>query len=165
MPVMKRLNEKVSQTSIQNYFKITDVTSRKDLKVSKRVRIALDKMSGTAGDGESDEDEDKEVEKPKKVKLTKAKQAAKKSKSNEDGSSPKKSNEKASGKSIAVKTSRKRKPAVDESGPSTSSSSSSTVKKVILPDNNTPIPQREKDKEIMESRKQKAIQILKASKK
>lgn len=45
MPVMKKLNEKVSQKSIRNYFKITSVDCRQDLKVSDRVKKALKKMS------------------------------------------------------------------------------------------------------------------------
>lgn len=139
LPVMRRLNEKKSQKSIENYFKISGVTSRTDLKVSKRVRAALNQMSGDLEDPNLDE----EMIERKKTKK----------KSSKD---PKKVAALKNCEGEVAKPKRKRQ-VIPEAIPSTSNS----MKKVVLPDNNRPIPQREKDKEIMESNKLKAIQTLK----
>lgn len=143
LPVIKRLNEKKSQKSIENYFKITGVTSRTDLKVSKRVRTALNQMSG---------DLTEEVMEGKKTKKRSSKDTKKAATLKNDNN----------GEFDKPKRKRKAKTTLDDiDEPSTST----TTKKVVLPDNNEPIPQREKDKEIMESNKLKAIQTLKGAKK
>lgn len=140
---MKRINEKKSQKSIENYFKITGVTSRTDLKVSKRVRTALNQMSGDP----TEEVIEREKTKKRSSKDTK-KAATLKNDNNGEVDKPKRK--------------RKAKTTLDHiDEPSTST----TTKKVVLPDNNEPIPQREKDKEIWESNKLKAIQTLKGAKK
>lgn len=222
MPVVKRLGEKKSQQSIQNYFKITDISSRKDLKVSKRVRTALNQLSGDPDDPDApiEIDDDVEEKKPKKktTKTTKATNAAKprrkrkaatetvqEDKQQSDGAEPKEDptstvNDKPTNtvnddddddcfEVVAVanvkpkvkpqpkskpKATRKRKAdteqeksQVDDNSASCSSENiniSIGVKKVVLPDNNAPIPQREMDKQIMEQNKLKAIEILKKAK-
>lgn len=148
LPVMKRLNEKKSQKSIENYFKITGVTSRTDLKVSKRVRTALNQMSGDP-DATCATEEVIERKRTKKKTPKDTKMAAKLKNPN-------------TGEVEKSKRKRKAKATLDDNDePSTSIS----TKKVVLPDNNEPIPQREKDKEIMKSNKLKAIRTLKGAKK
>lgn len=187
LPVIKRLSEKTSQQSIQNYFKITGVTSRQDLKVSKRVRAALQQMSG---EPDSSLAEDEVVEK-KKARKKPAKKATKKStetaaadtsgemedvfvipdSQEEAQTEPKpegqlevKSNEKPKSKE-KPKPKRKRKASQQtELMNSDAEPSTSTGKKISLPDNNAPIPQREMDKQIMESNRLKAIEVLKKAK-
>ncbi|XP_031622856.1 DNA repair protein complementing XP-G cells homolog [Contarinia nasturtii] len=160
LPVMKRLSEKRSQQSIQNYFKITGITSRTDLKVSKRVRTALNQMDPEAPiviDDDNDDGVGVVPEKKPKKKPTK-KTAAK--------------NDKDTTNKSKGKPGRKRKMATDtiaeqqhiNSDAKPSTSAVNGTKKIILPDNNEPIPQREKDKEIMESNRLKAIEVLKKMK-
>lgn len=163
LPVMKRLSEKISQKSIQNYFKITEVTSRKELKVSKRVRSALELMSADPDEKEKKEREEEEADLDEVVNVIVEKKAKRKP------SKTPKNNVSTGKEKKTTKINRKRKPEhhlsqldeafIDE--PSTSTG----IKRVVLPDNNQPIPQREKDKEIMENNKMKAIQIIKTSKK
>lgn len=208
MPVIKRLNEKTSQQSIQNYFKITDITSRRDLKVSKRVRVALQQMSGDP-DESLMEQEDEVVEK-KKPRKKPAKKTAKKStelsnaddiaeaetSANVDGvvvipdsqseteaqsqsqieepvevkskakpkPKPKQKNEKTTRKRKAAQPVEQIESSDAEPGASTTINASIGVKKIVLPDNNEPIPQREKDKEIAESNRLKAIEVMKKTK-
>lgn len=202
LPVVKRLSEKKTQQSIQNYFKINDITSRKDLKVSKRVRTALEQMSADPDAPIEIDDDVIEKKKPKK-KPTKT--------SNENGESSKPQRKRRAAKmgqkeqqeddsngaestddpmstsddkngSAAVSTvanikpkpkpRRKRKATaeVEQTDSNETASTSADInasigaKKVVLPDNNAPIPQREMDKQIMEQNKLKAIEILKKTK-
>lgn len=162
IPVIKRLNEKMSQKTIQNYFKITDVASRKDLKVSKRVREALELMTA---DPNSPMPTEEAVEK-KRVKKKTAKKVEKDSdidSGNTAEKKPKRIRKRKNIESIEEKIENDIQPE-----PSTSFADVSTVnvgsKKIVLPNNNAPIPQREKDKQIMESNKLKAIEILKQMK-
>uniref|UniRef100_A0A182MV91 XPG-I domain-containing protein n=1 Tax=Anopheles culicifacies TaxID=139723 RepID=A0A182MV91_9DIPT len=67
LPVLKRLDERKSQASIKNYFKVQSAIGQSRLKVSKRVQHAVDTMAGKI-------DPDEEV-KAKKKSPTKAKQA------------------------------------------------------------------------------------------
>lgn len=46
MPVIKRLDERKSQASIKNYFKVQSAVANNQLKVSKRVQYAVDAMAG-----------------------------------------------------------------------------------------------------------------------
>lgn len=46
MPVIKRLDERKSQASIKNYFKVQSAVANNQLKVSKRVQQAVDTMAG-----------------------------------------------------------------------------------------------------------------------
>lgn len=163
LPVVKRLNEKTTQQSIQNYFKITDVTSRTELKVSKRVRLALDQMSAdpdapsTSATG--------------LIEIEKKKPRRKKEKKVDDMGGAEASPVKRPSR---VRKRKITEPAVDCSQNASNTDSSFEVttttvtgskKKVVLPDNNEPIPQRVKDKQAMESNKLKAIEILKQNKK
>lgn len=167
LPVIKKLSEKTSQRSIQNYFKITGVTSKKDLKVSKRVRTALQNMDPDATAANDDE-----VVEEKKPRKNATKKAAKQNE--EQVATDKDSTFKAKPKQ------RRKRKATPEAEPepekiqienNTEPSTSATAvmvsigaKKVVLPDNNAPIPQREKDKQIMESNRLKAIEVLKKMK-
>lgn len=185
LPVAKRLNERTSQQSIQNYFKVTGVTSRKDLQVSKRVRAALQQMSG---DPDSYLMVDETVEKKKKITKKRATKKSKESTSTDaekqedevfiqpDSTTTSNPEEFVAPKSVAkpVKTSkqtekpkRKRKAAKEAENISDGEACTSTSlapKKIVLPDNNAPIPQREMDKQIMESNRLKAIEVLKKTK-
>ncbi|XP_055300272.1 DNA excision repair protein ERCC-5 [Sitodiplosis mosellana] len=165
LPVMKRLSEKTSQQSIQNYFKITGITSRKDLKVSKRVRMALEHM-----DPDTDPatfNDDVVVEKKPRKKAT-----AKKEEQNPEATendSTVKAKPKPRRKRKAIQETEVNKEQTTDNNtdePCTSAAVSISVgaKKVVLPDNNAPIPQREKDKQIMESNRLKAIEVLKKMK-
>lgn len=181
LPVVKRLGEKASQQSIQNYFKVTGVTSRKDLQVSKRVRAALQQMSG---DPDSSLVADEVVEK-KKAKRKTTKKTSKTADTpvvddmdveifEEDGKQ--KVNAKSKPETEAkAKPERKRKAqtvseqeqqkgdSVSDPEPGTSTAS---AKKIVLPENRitAPIPQREKEKQMMESNRLKAIELLKKAK-
>uniref|UniRef100_A0A182K3J7 Uncharacterized protein n=1 Tax=Anopheles christyi TaxID=43041 RepID=A0A182K3J7_9DIPT len=67
LPVLKRLDERKSQSSIKNYFKVQSAVGHNRLKVSKRVQHAVDTMAGKIDPNEE--------AKPKKRSPTKAKQA------------------------------------------------------------------------------------------
>lgn len=199
LPVIKRLSEKTSQQSIQNYFKITDITSRRDLKVSKRVRVALQQMSGDPDDSLVEEDEVIEKKKPRKkpakktVKKTTESSTVDDSVKNEisadvdgvvvipDSQSEteaqlqidepvevkSKAKPKPKPKQKNEKLSRKRKaaqPVEPNSNSDAEPCASIGLKKIVLPDNNAPIPQREKDKQIAEDNRLKAIEVMKKTK-
>ncbi|XP_053675101.1 DNA excision repair protein ERCC-5 [Anopheles nili] len=68
LPVLKRLDERKSQTSIKNFFKVQSAVGHNRLKVSKRVQHAVDTMAGKI-------DPNEEKPKPKKKTPTKPKQA------------------------------------------------------------------------------------------
>lgn len=167
LPVVRRLSEKTSQQTIQNYFKITGVTSRQDLKVSKRVRTAIQQMSGEP-DSSLMNDEVVEKKKPRKKSPKTAKTSNEKSNEENPNDNDEKVKSKPRRKRKAAKKTEQEKEQLhnDDDEPSTSmaKSISNDSKKVVLPDNNAPIPQREKDKEIMESNRLKAIAVLKAAK-
>uniref|UniRef100_A0A034VR69 DNA repair protein complementing XP-G cells-like protein n=2 Tax=Bactrocera dorsalis TaxID=27457 RepID=A0A034VR69_BACDO len=54
-PVLKRINDKQTQSSIRNYFTIKSALKPRDLKVSKRVQKAIDTMAGKFNDSEAEE--------------------------------------------------------------------------------------------------------------
>lgn len=182
LPVVKRLGEKTSQQSIQNYFKVTGVTSRKDLQVSKRVRAALQQMSG---DPDSSLVADDAVEKKKAKKKT-TKKTTKTDRTDDtppvdamdlevvEGDVKQKANAKPKPETEAkAKPKRKRKAQNEREqeqhksdiDPEASTSTAGT-KKIVLPENRitAPIPQREKEKQMMESNRLKAIELLKKAK-
>lgn len=169
LPVVRRLSEKTSQQTIQNYFKITGVTSRQDLKVSKRVRTAIQQMSGEP-DSSLMNDEVVEKKKPRKKSPKTAKTSNEKSNEENPNDNDEKVKPKPRRKRKAAKKTEQEKEQShnddddDEPSISMAKSISNGSKKVVLPDNNAPIPQREKDKEIMESNRLKAIAVLKAAK-
>lgn len=162
LPVMKKLNEKSLQQSIKNYFKVTATESRIDLKVSNRMRKALDQFSMDVDATAVSDGESVDVIKKKKPKRKTA--TGKASKPSAEGPKP---------KTKKVQTARKKKTAtnadvVQESEEplcSTSMASLTPEKKINLPETDHPIPQREKDKQIMENNKLKAIELLKKQKK
>ncbi|XP_039969610.1 DNA excision repair protein ERCC-5 isoform X2 [Bactrocera neohumeralis] len=51
-PVLKRINDKQTQSSIRNYFTIKSALKPRDLKVSKRVQKAIDTMAGKLNESE-----------------------------------------------------------------------------------------------------------------
>lgn len=160
LPVMKRLSEKTSQQSIQNYFKITGVTSKKDLKVSKRVRMALEHMDP---DAPAPVDDDFEEEKKPRKRATK-KTAPKVEEQEVTENVKEKPKPKPRRKRKAAPEIETEKEQNNDTEPNTSASVALEAKKVILPDNNAPIPQRERDKQIMESNRLKAVEVLKKMK-
>lgn len=165
-PVLQRMNEKTLQQSIKNYFKIQSTPTRKTIKVSDRVRKALDKLSNEPDDEPTVLVEDGpstsgEQSKPKKSER-KTKKAV------ESDIPEKKSNIQ---KRKATKSTKKNKAEEgkpidlsdddDDDNAMPSTSNASNTKQICLPDPKRPIPQREKDKETMEQNKLKAIEVLK----
>ncbi|XP_039479425.1 DNA excision repair protein ERCC-5 homolog [Drosophila santomea] len=151
MPVMKKINEKKIQGSIRNYFTAKSALRVQQPHVSKRVQLAIDKMSGKI---------DETPEKPKKVARTRRAKAA-----------PPTDPDLAYAE-VEVKTARpkrgKRKAApesevVDEELPTTSQSAPKPEKCPRIPNTVEVIPQREKDLEQMRLNKAKAAEILKKS--
>lgn len=136
--------------------------------MSKRVRVALDQMSG---DPDAPSTSELEVVEKKKPRKRKEKEVKEKSDGEESPvKRPTRTRKRQNDEPIAHCS----KDAADDDGMVKSSSSfeagtSTTTgkskKKVVLPDNNEPIPQREKDKQAMEHNKLKAIEILKKRKK
>lgn len=180
LPVVKRLSEKTSQQSIQNYFKVTGVTSRKDLQVSKRVRAALQQMSGEP-DSSMDAD-DAVVEKKKAKKRTTKKKTQTDGADDtptadevdleiveEHGKQKAKANPKAEAKPRRKRKAQKeteQAPGNGCSDPEAGTSTAAGPKKIVLPENplTAPIPQREKDKQLMQSNRLKAAELLKKAK-
>lgn len=169
LPVLKRLGEKKSQQSIQNYFKITEITSRQELKVSKRVRTALEQMSADP-DAPLAIDEVVEKKKPKKKTVKVATETETTTETAAGKQAPEKTRARRKRK-VATETETKtqteaevesKKERTDNS--TEPSISTNQEEKIVLPDNNAPIPQREKNKKIMESNKLKAIEVLKKMK-
>lgn len=180
LPVVKRLSEKTSQQSIQNYFKVTGVTSRKDLQVSKRVRAALQQMSGDP-DSSIDADEVVEKKKPKKKTTKKTNEIAGADDTpladnidveivQKDGKQISKAKPKAEAKPRRKRKAQKESEHQVDSNPEASTSTAvhptAGIKKIVLPENpfTAPIPQREKEKQTMESNRLKAIELLKKAK-
>lgn len=169
LPVLKRLDEKKSQQSIQNYFKITEITSRQELKVSKRVRTALEQMSADP-DAPLAMDEVVEKKKPKK----KSKKVAPETTATEAEKTENQVAEKPKARrkrkaAAETETETKAEGGADSEKEQTSnnaepSTSANQEKKVVLPDSNAPIPQREKNRKLMEINKMKAIEVLKKMK-
>lgn len=161
LPVMKKMTEKSLQQSIKNYFKVTATECRTDLKVSNRLRKALDQFSKDADPAARDDDIAEVIEKTK----PKRKPAArKKSESKADDAKQEPKNVRKGRKKKLIPDSDKVQQS-DEPSSSISAVSESPEKKINLPENDRPIPQREKDKQIMENNKLKAIELLKKHKK
>lgn len=162
-PVLRRLNEKTTQQSIKNYFKMQSTPTRKTIKVSDRVRKALDKLSNEPDDESTGNDEggpstSGEQSKPKKPerktkKTTESEVPEKKTKTQKRKTTRStKKNEKEDDEPVDL---------TENDGAVPSTSNSSDIKQIRLPDPKRPIPQREKDKEIAEQNKLKAIEVLK----
>lgn len=156
--------------------------------MSKRVRTALDQMSADPDAPiEIDDDDDFVVEtkKPKKKPAKTANGESSKRQCKPKGAAKAGSKQENDGaESVDVpanaaddenqrdtvnvkpkpKPRRKRKAAAETEQTDAPSTSTNGAKKVVLPDTNAPIPQREMDKQIMEQNKLKAIEILKKAK-
>ncbi|XP_063701069.1 DNA excision repair protein ERCC-5 [Culicoides brevitarsis] len=144
-PVMKKLNEKQMQSSIKNYFKTKEITSHKDLVVSKRTEKSIRRLAGEVS-------AEKET-KTKKRTQKKAKAGPSKEKVEEevrDESPPRTKSVKY------VRPSPKKTPEKKE-----------TLRKRVprIPDPNPVIPQLVKRQEEMEENKKKAAELFKKSKK
>ncbi|KAH8353421.1 hypothetical protein KR084_010831 [Drosophila pseudotakahashii] len=148
MPVMKKINDKKIQGSIRNYFTAKSALRVQQPQVSKRVQLAIDKMSGKIDDT---------PEKPKKVTRAKRTKAAPVAGDNVEGepatSRPKRGKRKAPAESEVA----------DTEQPSTSQSAPKPEKCPRIPNTVEVIPQREKDLEQMRLNKAKAAEILKKS--
>lgn len=151
MPVMKKINEKKIQGSIRNYFTAKSALRVQQPHVSKRVQLAIDKMSGKI---------DETPEKPKKVTRTRRAKAA--PPTDDDlaiadvatkAARPKRGKRKAAPESVVL----------DGELPSTSQSIPKPEKCPRIPSSVEVIPQREKDLEQMRLNKAKAAEILKNS--
>lgn len=160
LPVVKRLDEKRTQAPIKNYFKVTAVECRQQLKVSDRMRKAIDRFS--AGGEEPDpaviEANEQEARGSKSRRTKKKKEEAGNGDTNEV-------EEKEKPKRMA----KPRKPGKKSASVPTESVATdqplTPTKRIRLPETNQPIPQREKDLKQMELNKEKAIQLMKNSKK
>lgn len=176
-PVLKRLNEKISQQSIRNYFKIDSISSHTELMLSKRVKKALEKMSNPTDDSSPSEATASEAGTSGLARLIKkaptkktTKKVARPATATDGGDI-----EMGDAKPAPKTRKRKAKMAVPETDNETVTPSENETSKYFpaattskvpkIPDANPPIPQREKDREILENNKLKAIQMLKNKKK
>ncbi|KAL9928954.1 rad2 superfamily protein mus201 [Glossina fuscipes fuscipes] len=135
-PVLKKLKEKKTQTSIRNYLTIKNALSVKQVNVSKRVQRAIEKMSGAAIDSDDNSDKRSKTKRSKNSKASKAKKSATNDNNNDfsEDKVVKQTEDTARG---LIKRAQKRKEV---------------------------IPQREKDLQQMEANKKLAIEIIKNSK-
>lgn len=146
MPVIKKLNEKRTQQSIRNYFNVKNSLSLRQIKVSKRVQNAIEKMSGNV-------DSDDTTEQPTKAKrVRKATSVARGKKKKEITETPQEPEEIADVVLLE-------EPSCSNQmarGPLNRAS-----KRVNIPNTKQVIPQREKDLARMEENKKLAAEILK----
>lgn len=151
LPVLKKLDEKKSQQSIKNYFQKESTVSNKELAVSKRVKNAINKMSGTY---KSDDENEFKAKKPRKGKLLR-----KKDKNIDEACTS--SSSSATGMEISSKIN-----AASTQSLSKSDEPKSNVKNksVRIPNTKQKIPQREKSEEQSLNNKLKAIEMFKKSK-
>ncbi|XP_052851408.1 DNA excision repair protein ERCC-5 [Drosophila gunungcola] len=157
MPVMKKINEKKIQGSIRNYFTAKSALRVQQPLVSKRVQLAIDRMSGKI--------EEATPEKPKKetrAKRAKAALAADDDVPNAEGETSKTSRPKR-GKRKAAATMGSEVTDAEQPSTSTSQSAPKPEKCPRIPNTAEVIPQREKDLEQMRLNKAKAAEILKKS--
>jgi hypothetical protein len=118
LPVLKKMNEKMNQQSIKNYFKIQSSTTT-ELTVSKRVKKAIDIMSGKVDPNAEEKPKEKAKRKPraKKEKATDGQENSGEAVASTSQGSP---------KAKAKRKPRAKKTETDEPGPSTSSQVSTT---------------------------------------
>lgn len=179
MPVLKRLNEKISQQSIRNYFKIDSISSHTELTLSKRVKKSLEKMSNPTDDSSASEAAASVAGTSGISRQIKKAPTKKRTRKVAPFAAAKDEGDIQIGHATAAPKTRKRKAkmAVPETDNQTVTSENetnvsskyfptvTTSKAPKIPDANPPIPQREKDREILEKNKLKAIQMLKNKKK
>ncbi|XP_016979633.1 DNA excision repair protein ERCC-5 homolog [Drosophila rhopaloa] len=151
LPVMKKINEKKIQGSIRNYFTAKSALRVQQPLVSKRVQLAIDKMSGKI------EETPEKPEKVTRARRAKAAPAAAGDVPNVEGepktSRPKRVKRKAA---TAIESE-----VADTEQPTTSQSVPKPEKCPRIPNTVEVIPQREKDLEQMRLNKAKAAEILK----
>ncbi|XP_011194915.2 DNA excision repair protein ERCC-5 isoform X1 [Zeugodacus cucurbitae] len=135
-PVLKRINDKQTQSSIRNYFTIKSALNTRGLKVSKRVQKAIETMAGKLNESETEE----LVTKKTKPKCRKKQTETAKTDENLANSVA----DVPSTSSVLTRATCERSPRIPESNPV--------------------IPQREKQKDIMRKNKEKAAAVLKKSK-
>ena len=162
---MNKLNERSSQQSIKNYFKIQEIVSRRDLKLSKRVAQAISKMSNEAGESGESSKEDGQLNEPKKrLKRTKSSAALEAGTSGAEQSKRRLQKTKSEADlkpSTSTEVKPKSKPRKRKNVPTQpEEDDSSYAKTPKIPEGNLPIPQREKDKAILEGNKLKAIEVM-----
>ncbi|XP_017068559.2 DNA repair protein complementing XP-G cells homolog [Drosophila eugracilis] len=153
MPVMKKINEKKIQGSIRNYFTTKSALRVQQPQVSKRVQLAIDKMTGKINET---------PEKPRKVtrgRRAKVAPAADDDVANVDNVDTAKTSRPKRGKRKAATETAE----ADSEQPSTSQSAPKPEKCPRIPNTVEIIPQREKDLEQMHLNKAKAAEILKKS--
>lgn len=150
MPVMKKLNEKRTQQSIRNYFNVKSALSLRQIKVSKRVQNAIDKMTGNLDSEETVE----KTAKPKRSRQT-SKVVAKRKKSAEIPQIVE--SDTAANISLTVEASC--------SSNITGCPARKPTKRTHIPSTKEVIPQREKTLEQLEANKKLAAEILKKSSK
>ncbi|XP_065355434.1 DNA excision repair protein ERCC-5 homolog [Calliphora vicina] len=151
MPVLKKLNEKRTQQSIRNYFNVKNALSLRQIKVSKRVQNAIEKMSGNV---ESDESSEKPT-KAKRARKATAQGARKKKEVAVNNLEEQLELNLVNDISLAVEPSCSTQMA---RGPI-----KRACKRVNLPETKEIIPQREKDLAQMEANKKLAATILKTT--
>lgn len=144
MPVMKKLEEKRTQQSIKNYFNVKNALSLRQIKVSKRVQNAIEKMSGNV-------DSDDAAEKPTKAKRARKATGGRKKKDVTVALGTEVKDLNDVGLSIEPSCSN-----MEARGPVRRAS-----KRVNIPETKQIIPQREKDLAQMEANKKLAAEILK----
>lgn len=146
MPVLKKLNERRTQQSIRNYFNVKNALSLRQIQVSKRVKKAIDKMSGNV-------DSDDATENPTKVKRARKARAAVVRKNKAAASETLNTGEKdVNAVSLTVEPSCSNQIA---QGPVKRAS-----KRIKIPETKQVIPQREKDLVQMEANKKIAAEIF-----
>lgn len=159
-PVLKRVKERKTQATIKNYFSVKSATTVRELKVSKRVQKAIDKMSGDYVDSPS----------PKMKERKRRKKNADTEASTVDEV---KAKEKPGARKRRTKLTQGEVEGKDEllaDEPRVEATKSIIIPKKVakkspnIPNPKQPIPQREKDKKDMELRKEKAIEIFQKKK-
>ncbi|XP_055681995.1 DNA excision repair protein ERCC-5 homolog isoform X2 [Lutzomyia longipalpis] len=138
-PVLKKLSDRKVQSSIKNYFKILTPCHPTDMKVSKRVRKAIDHMAG-----ETSATPQKDEESPKK-KTRKGGCKKQSEKKDLDGD----------------KSEKKSAPKRRSNSPIPSTSKAAFEKIPRIPNTKTAIPQRVKDEKEAQEKMKKAIEVFK----
>ncbi|XP_013116867.2 DNA excision repair protein ERCC-5 homolog isoform X1 [Stomoxys calcitrans] len=151
MPVMKKLNEKRTQQSIRNYFNVKSALNLRQLKVSKRVQNAIDKMTGKV---DSSDDASEKPTRPKRSRQT-SKVAAKRKKEAEDGQQQTVNECNGDAVSLTIDA--------DFSSGMARGPLKKPTKRPNIPNTKQVIPQREKTLEQMEANRKMAAEILKNS--
>ncbi|XP_075149912.1 rad2 superfamily protein mus201 [Haematobia irritans] len=153
VPVMKKLNEKRTQQSIKNYFNVKSALSLRQIKVSKRVQNAIDKMMGKVDSSDEASAKPSRQKRPRQTN----KGVAKRKKESEE--TPQNDSEMVGHDDVVSLT-------IDV-GCSTDMVARGPLKKATkrpnIPNTKQVIPQREKTLEQIEANRKMAAEILKKS--